>query len=78
MERATPHAPVVVNDITVEKVRFVDVDEAEVSLGIWIAGNTAPMVQPAHAVLVDGTWKVSRSTVSHYARLAQQFSRPPE
>jgi Clp amino terminal domain, pathogenicity island component len=78
MERAGPHAPVVVNDVTVEHVRFVDVDEAEVSLGIWIAGNTAPMVQPARAVLVDGTWKVSRSTVSHYARLAQQFAPPPD
>ena len=37
-------------------------DIVAISLGIWIAGNTEPMVQPGHAVLVDGTWKVSKTT----------------
>ncbi len=71
------YAPVAVSDITVERVRFLDEDEAEVSLGIWIAGNQQPMLQPAHAVIEGGTWKVRRSTVEHFARQARQFRRPP-
>jgi hypothetical protein len=59
-------------------VRFVDSDEAEVGLGLWMAGSTTPMMQPAHAVLENGTWKVGRGTVEHFARLAQQFARPPD
>jgi hypothetical protein len=78
LDSAAARAPVVVNDSTVERVRFVDADEAEVSLGIWMAGSTTPMLHPAHAVLEDGTWKVSRSTVEFFARLAQQFARPPD
>jgi hypothetical protein len=31
--------PVVINDQTVERVRFLGEDEAEVSVGIWLAGN---------------------------------------
>ena len=55
-------------DVTVEQVRFVDEHEAEVSLGIWMPGNTtAPMVQPAGAVEVEGEWKVSRDTVARFA-----------
>jgi hypothetical protein len=71
------HAPVVVNDVTVERVRFLDQSEAEVSLGIWLAGNPQPLPQPAHAVLEDGTWKVSRATIEQSAALARQFRRPP-
>jgi hypothetical protein len=42
-------------DVTVEQVRFVDEHEAEVSLGIWMRGNTAaPMMQPARAVEIEG------------------------
>jgi Clp amino terminal domain, pathogenicity island component/ClpX C4-type zinc finger len=78
LDAASARAPVVVNDVTVERVRFVDETEAEVGLGIWMAGQIDPMVQPAHAILEDGTWKVSRSTVEHYARQAQQFARPPD
>jgi hypothetical protein len=78
LDAGAARAPVAVNDITVERVRFVDTDEAEVGLGLWMTGSTAPMMQPAHAVLEDGTWKVSRGTVEHFARLAQQFARPPD
>jgi Clp amino terminal domain, pathogenicity island component/ClpX C4-type zinc finger len=77
LDEDSRHAPVVVNDVTVERVRFLDDDEAEVSLGIWMAGSGAPMIQPAHAVVVDGTWKVSRETLEYYASQARQFRRPP-
>jgi hypothetical protein len=72
------HAPFAVSDITVERVRFLDEDEAEVSLGIWIAGNQQPVLQPARAALEGGTWKVRRSTVEYFAQQARQFRRPPQ
>jgi hypothetical protein len=68
--------PVVVNDQTVERVRFLGDDEAEVSVGIWLAGNPQPMIQPAHAVREGGTWKVSRSSVSRFAEQARPFLPP--
>jgi hypothetical protein len=71
------HVPVAVNDVTVERVRFTDQFEAEVTLGFWLAGNPQPMTQPAHAVLRDGTWKVSRATIEQFAAQARPFRRPP-
>jgi Clp amino terminal domain, pathogenicity island component/ClpX C4-type zinc finger len=70
------HVPVVINDQTVERVRFLAEDDAEVSVGIWLAGNPQPMLQPAHAVREDGTWKVSRSSVSRFADQARPFLPP--
>ena len=75
LDEAAGHAPVVVNDQTIEHVRFVDEDEAEIGLGLWMANSTAPMMQQASAVREDGTWKVSRSSVEYFAALAQQFRR---
>jgi hypothetical protein len=69
--------PVVVNDVTVERVRFLGEREAEVSLGTWLAGNALPMLRPAFAVLEDGRWKVSRSTLEEFERLSRPFRRPP-
>ena len=76
MERASEVAPVVINDVSIERVRFVEADEAEVGLGLWMAGNPAPMVQPAHAVRVDGTWKVSRDTIQRLAAQARMVTGP--
>jgi hypothetical protein len=76
MKEAAESAPVV-NDVTVERVRFLDDAEADVSLGFWMPGSSSPMVMPAHAVLQDGTWKVSRSTIEHFAQLAQVHRPPP-
>jgi hypothetical protein len=58
-------------------VRFVAETEAEVSFGIWMPGSPQPMLVPVHAVREDGTWKVARSAVQHFAQMAQQFRRPP-
>jgi hypothetical protein len=74
MDRAAELAPVVINDVSIERVRFIDVDEAEVGLALWIAGNPAPMVQPVHAVRVDGTWQVSRATVQGLAAQARMVA----
>jgi hypothetical protein len=67
-----------VNDITVGQVRFLDEHEAEVTLEIWWAGSVAPFVQYGHAVLLEGTWKVSRATVCHFAGLGGIECPPPE
>ena len=69
------HAPVALSDQTVERVRFPEETTADVSLGIWLPGNPQPMLVPVQAVCEDGTWKVSRSTVDHFANLARQFRR---
>ena len=75
--RCRDDVPVVVNDRTVERVRFLDETEAEVSVGIWLAGTPQPMIQPAHAVRQDGTWKVSRSSLQHFAQQAGPCLRRP-
>jgi hypothetical protein len=67
----------VINDSTVERVRFLAEDEAEVTRGIWMAGSSQPMMIPAHAVLEDGTWKVSRSTLDHSLQQSRQFRPSP-
>jgi ATP-dependent Clp protease ATP-binding subunit ClpC len=76
LREGSEHAPMVPSDQTVERVRFLDEDSAEVSYGIWMPGNPQPMLFPVHAVREDGIWKVSRSAVEHFARLAEQFRRP--
>jgi hypothetical protein len=69
--------PDFVNDITVERVRFVDAEEAEVDLAIWVAGATTPTRERGHAVLVDGDWRVSRETLCRFAERAG-VACPPE
>lgn len=71
------HTPFVVNDQTVERIRFLDEADAEVSVGIWLVDTPQPMILPAHAVREDGTWKVSRSTLQQVAQQARMFRRLP-
>jgi hypothetical protein len=73
LREGSEHAPMVASDQTVERVRFLDESTADVSYGIWLPGNPQPMLFPVQAVREDGTWKVARSAVEHFARLAQQF-----
>jgi ATP-dependent Clp protease ATP-binding subunit ClpC len=70
------NSPMVVVDVTVERVEFIEPTMADVGLGIWLSGNTQPMVMPARSVLVDGVWKVSRETVAHFAQQARMFLGP--
>jgi hypothetical protein len=76
MAAGAANTPMVVNDVTVERVVFVEPDLAEVGIGIWLANNQQPMVMPGRAVLVDGVWKVSRATVSYFAQQARMFLGP--
>jgi hypothetical protein len=48
-----------------------------VTIGVWMAGNPSPMLLPGRAVVVDGTWRVSRDTLAWFANQARQFRRPP-
>jgi len=49
-------------DVTVDFVRFVSDDEAEVQFTLLLSDLGSPMPQTGHAVLVDDEWKVSRET----------------
>jgi hypothetical protein len=73
---AAQHGPTASSDQTVERVRFLDETSAEVTLGLWFPGSPQPMLFHVHALSQDGTWKVSRWTVEHFAQLAQQHRRP--
>jgi hypothetical protein len=77
MQAGAANAPMTVVDITVERVGFLDPEHAEVTIGVWMAGNPSPMLLPGRAVVVDGTWRVSRDTLAWFANQAQQFRRPP-
>jgi hypothetical protein len=70
-------SPTPTSDQTVEWVRFLGEADAEVSLGLWFPGSQQPRVFRVQALLEDGTWKVSRSTVEHFVRLARQHRPPP-
>jgi len=70
LEAQTVHLPTPV-DVTLDRLRFLDVDEAEITLGIWLPGNlTAPMQQSGHVVLIEGEWKISQATMLRLAGMA--------
>jgi hypothetical protein len=77
MEAGANNAPMTVVDVTVERINFLDPEHAEVSIGIWMAGNPSPMLLPGQAVVVDGTWRVSRDTLAWFAGQTRQFRSPP-
>ena len=77
MAAGAANTPMVVNDVTVERIVFVDPDVADVGIGIWLANSQQPMMVPGRAVFVDGVWKVNRATVAHFAQQARMFRRPP-
>jgi hypothetical protein len=51
-------------DVTVDSIRFLDVDEAEVRFSLYFAANMpiGPTNETGHAVLIDGSWRVARET----------------
>ena len=59
--------PFVVVDVTLERIEFLDDEDADVTLAFWFAGSSAPMMVPARAVLRAGTWQVSRETMEQLA-----------
>jgi ClpX C4-type zinc finger len=61
-------------DVSVEDVRFLDEDEAEVLFVLLFPAVVLPrMPERGRAVLVDGRWKVARDT---WCRLVQSLGVP--
>lgn len=61
-------------DVSVEDVRFVNEDEAEVSFVLLFPSVVLPrMPERGRAVLVEGRWKVARDT---WCRLVQSLGVP--
>jgi ClpX C4-type zinc finger len=76
-------------DVSVDHVRFLGDDEAEVSFVIILPGSVGPMPgmggyptripNLGYAVLVDGTWKVARETYcGQVQRIGVQCPPPPD
>lgn len=72
------YAPARSVDVSVDFIRFVSEDEAEVQFGLLLSNFGSPMAQTGHAVLVDGEWKVSRETWCRLVRMAGVECPPPE
>ena len=66
-------------DVSVDYVRFVSDDEAEVHF-VLLAGRlgSTGLNQTGHAVLVDGEWKMSRETWCRLASMTGVQCPPPE
>lgn len=66
-------------DVSVDSIRFVSEDEAEVHFVLFVS-QFAPsgMARAGHAVLVGQDWKVDRDTWCDLARMAGVECPPPE
>lgn len=73
------YAPAREMDVSVDYVRFVSEDEAEVHF-VLFPGRFGPggLNQTGHAVVVDGQWKLSRDTYCRLVRLIGIQCPPPE
>jgi hypothetical protein len=66
-------------DVTVDSVRFLSEDEAEVQFTLWLAGfGQSGMPRSGHAVRVGDTWKVARDTWCGLVRMIGVECPPPE
>jgi hypothetical protein len=66
-------------DVSVDSVRFVSEDEAEVQFTLWLAGfGQSGMPRSGHAVRVDDGWKVARDTWCGLIRMVGVECPPPE
>jgi len=65
-------------DVSVESIRFVSDDEAEVHFTLFLAQFPSGLERPGHAVLVDRDWKVARDTWCNLARMGGVECPPPE
>jgi hypothetical protein len=66
-------------DVSVEHIRFLSEDEAQVSFVLLFPlSDLARMPEAGHAVLVDGQWKVARETYCRLvSRIGVQCPPPP-
>jgi hypothetical protein len=66
-------------DVSVDSMRFVSEDEAEVRFVLHLAQfGPAGLARTGHAVLVGGEWKVARETWCELARLGGVTCPPPD
>lgn len=66
-------------DVSVDYVRFVSEDEAEVHFVLLLPQfGPSGLAQTGHAVLVDGDWKVSRDTWCRLVGMVGVQCPPPE
>ena len=73
------YAPAQGVDVSVEYVRLLGDDEAEVHFVLFLPGSGAsPLGRTGHAVLVGGEWKVSRATWCGLVGLVGVECPPPE
>ncbi len=66
-------------DVSVDSVRFLSEDEAEVQFTLWLAGfGQSGMPRSGHAVRVSDGWKVARDTWCGLIRMVGVECPPPE
>ena len=66
-------------DVSVDSVRFLSEDEAEVQFTLWLAGfGQSGMPRSGHAVRVGDGWKVARDTWCGLIRMVGVECPPPE
>ena len=66
-------------DVSVDWVRFLSEDEAEVQFTLWLAGfGQSGMPRSGHAVRVGNDWKVARDTWCGLIRMVGVDCPPPE
>ena len=66
-------------DVSVDSVRFLSEDEAEVQFTLWLAGfGRSGMPRSGHAVRVGDAWKVARDTWCGLVRMIGVECPPPE
>ncbi|MGH9289285.1 MAG: ClpX C4-type zinc finger protein [Acidimicrobiales bacterium] len=72
------YAPSRTLDVSVDSVRFVSDDEAEVHFTLWLSQfGSSGMNQIGHAVRVGDTWNVSRDTWCGLVRMIGVECPPP-
>ena len=66
-------------DVSVDSVRFLSEDEAEVQFTLWLAGfGQSGMPRSGHAVRVGDGWKVARDTWCGLVRMVGVECPPPD
>lgn len=78
MEQAAERTATRIIDVSVDSVRFVSEDEAEVRFTLWLSGvGSEGMPRTGHAVRVGDTWKVARDTWCGLVRMIGLECPPP-
>ena len=65
-------------DVSVDSIRFISEDEAEVHFIVFVSQFPSGLERTGHAVLVDRDWKVARDTWCDLARMAGIECPPAE